>query len=525
MSQNSAFTKLCSELLKPESFDKSFLTTEQISLFSKVSQSDILSELLLPTVKKNNYTLFSYLCENHTNLISHLDNNTGLYNEIAKLKNYNDYFNLLDNYNIKPTYFRLVVSDNIERNRIDPVIDLLKLIKEPKEFNTSDNYLDELVSNFKFERLSQLKGIGFNISDTIEPETQNKIHALSNLKGIYYKENNTNNIVKLFHFYKDNGTSFNELNKYFNEIIFNLPVRAIKELTNELGLHIAESHKKDLVTSLLNNEFDNYSFYRKDGIEKLETIIETGISFSEINKNEYLLQSALEQDGGITFIKYLLDRGASLVKLQQLHNESLINYVVKNTHTINSSVLTLLIENGIKPDNNTLKCLHNIDSLFINNTKLVEKMVIANKDIVADNFYPFSIRTKNININPFSSNITLTHNRRIALNLISHSFLNNASLYKKIHKIVNEQDKINYINQLLPVLEDESSVKKLLNILISDKKFNFSSFISNYDNSKNYISEELYNEFREKSVNHDKKILEQALSHNKKSIQNIKQRL
>ena len=158
MSQNPAFTKLCSELLKTESFDKSFLTVDQISLFSKVSQSDILSELLLPTVKKNNYTLFSYLCENHTNLISHLDNNTGLYNEIAKLKNYNDYFNLLDNYNIKPTYFRLVVSDNIERNRIDPVIDLLKLIKEPKEFNTSDNYLDELVSNFKFERLSQLKG-------------------------------------------------------------------------------------------------------------------------------------------------------------------------------------------------------------------------------------------------------------------------------------------------------------------------------------------------------------------------------
>ena len=77
--------------------------------------------------------------------------------------------------------------------------------------------------------------------------------------------------------------------------------------------------------------------------QKLETIIETGISFSEINKNEYLLQSALEQDGGITFIKYLLDRGASLVKLQQLHDESLINYVIKNTHTINSSVLTLLM--------------------------------------------------------------------------------------------------------------------------------------------------------------------------------------
>jgi len=525
MSQNPAFTKLCSELLKKESFDKSFLTVDQISLFSKVSQSDILSELLLPTVKKNNYTLFSYLCENHTNLISHLDNNTELYNEIVKLNNYNDYFNLLDNYNIKPTYFRLVVSDNIERNRIDPVIDLLKLIKEPKEFNTSDNYLDELVSNFKFERLSQLKGIGFNISDTIEPETQNKIHALSNLKGIYYKENNTNNIVKLFHFYKDNGTSFNELNKYFNNIIFNLPVRAIKKLTNELGLHIAESHKKDLVTSLLNNEFDNYSFYRKDGIEKLETIIETGISFSEINKNEYLLQSALEQDGGITFIKYLLDRGASLVKLQQLHDESLINYVIKNTHTINSSVLTLLMDNDIKPDNNTLTCLYNTDYSFINNTKLVEKMVIANKNIVYDNFYPYSIKTKTINSNPFSTQINVTHNRRVSLNLISSSFLNNASLYKKIHKIVNERAKKNYIEQLLPVIEEESSVKKLLNILISDKEFNFSSFISNYDNSKNYISEELYNEFREKSVNHDKKILEQALSHNKKSIPNIKQRL
>ena len=512
MSQNPAFNKLCSELLHTESFDKSFLTTEQISLFSKVPQSDIISDLLLPAIKKNNFPLFSYLCNNHTTLISHLDNNTELYNEIAKLKNYNHYFNLLDNHNITPTYFRIVVSDNIERNRIEPVIDLLKLIKEPKEFNSSDNYLDELVSNFQFEKLFQLKSLGFDISKTVQPETQNKVHALSNLKGIYYKANNSNNIVKLFHLYNDNGTSFNELNKYFNETILNLPVRAIKELTTELGLHIAESHKKDLVTSLQNNEFDNYSFYKKDGIEKLETIIETGISFAEINQNEYLLQSALENDGGITFIKYLLDKGANLTELQKLHDESLINYVIKNTYTINSSVLNLLIDNGIKPDKNTLKCLQETDSLFINNTKLLEKMVIANKDIVYDNFYPYSIKSKNINSNPFSSTINVTRTTRVSLNLISNAFLNNSNLYKKINNIVNERAKRNYIDQLLPVLEDESSVQKLLNILISDKEFNFSSFISNYDNSKDYISEEIFNKFKEKNINKEKKLLDGVLS-------------
>lgn len=400
--------------------------------------------------------------------------------------------------------------------------DLLKTMPS-KKFRSSDNYLDELVYNFQFDKLSSLKEIGFDITTTIQPETRNIVHVLSNLKGTYYKENNTDNLIKIFHFYKDNGTSFDDLNKYFNEIIFNLPVRAIKELTTGLGFYISESHKNNLIESLHNNYFDNYSLYKKDGIDKLEAIIAAGISFVEMNQNEYLLQSALEQDGGINFVKYLLNKGASLTKLQKLHNESLINYVVKNTYTINNSMITLLLDHGIRPDNNTLNILYQTDSSFIKKTSLVEKMVKSNHNILNLDIFPGkAIIPSRTFTNPPSSSLPGTYivakkTVRFTLNLLSSSYLNNISLFKKLNKLVNRDDKVIYANQLLKVLDTEGKKEDLLNFLLLEKGFNFSSFLNDYDKNiipddPGYISEELFNKFKERSINQEKNLLDNALS-------------
>ena len=74
-----------------------------------------------------------------------------------------------------------------------------------------------------------------------------------------------------------------------------------------------------------------------------------------------------------------------------------------------------------------------------------------------------------------------------------------------------------YANQLLKVLDTEGKKEDLLNFLLLEKGFNFSSFLNDYDKNivpddPGYISEELFNKFKERSINQEKRLLDNALS-------------
>ena len=51
-------------------------------------------------------------------------------------------------------------------------------------------------------------------------------------------------------------------------------------------------------------------------------------------------------------------------------------------------MITLLLDNGITPDNNTLNILYQTDSSFIKKTSLVEKMVKSNHNILNLDIFP-----------------------------------------------------------------------------------------------------------------------------------------
>lgn len=172
-------------------------------------------------------------------------------------------------------------------------------------------------------------------------------------------------ILNYFSDMKKSGSTWKIMNNHFMNMTFFLKTNTIKKIIQEFDFCFNEN-QQNAINNYINTPSNPGDAFRITSAQKrLNFLMQQGLDFDKLNQDQQFLKKALYEYQDRAFIQMLLDKGASVCELDKVQKGSLISNTLHRTGRIQKDTIYLLLENGCKPDCDTL---YFVDKYFRKNS-------------------------------------------------------------------------------------------------------------------------------------------------------------
>lgn len=172
-------------------------------------------------------------------------------------------------------------------------------------------------------------------------------------------------ILNYFSDMKKSGSTWKIMNNHFMNMTFFLKTNTIKKIIQEFDFCFNEN-QQNAINNYINTPSNPGDAFRITSAQKrLNFLMQQGLDFDKLNQDQQFLKKALYEYQDRAFIQMLLDKGASVCELDEVQKGSLISNTLHRTGRIQKDTIYLLLENGCKPDCDTL---YFVDKYFRKNS-------------------------------------------------------------------------------------------------------------------------------------------------------------
>lgn len=161
-------------------------------------------------------------------------------------------------------------------------------------------------------------------------------------------------IINYFNHMKETGSTWKVMNNHFMNIAFYLKTNTLKKTIAEFNFCFLDN-QQTAIDKYINTPSNKGDAFRISSAQKrLAFLIQHGLDFAKLNKNQQFLQKALYEYQNKDFIELLLSHDASLRELNNIQKGRLISNTLYKSEKINKDIIYLLLENSCQPDCDTL---------------------------------------------------------------------------------------------------------------------------------------------------------------------------
>lgn len=503
-----------------------FPTIDDFDAYFRSEKNNIsfFNEHLSAILNVNNLYFLDYMLNRYNEQFATIKHTDKFFIIFSEKKGFENIFSLLYQHNILPQKTDILGNDLLSyffENKNHKAFECLLHLGHEPVFYQINNSLDNAISNMNIDNLIYLKSKGFDITKNI---SHNKVEdqALNTISDCYYSKKDKEKILQLFKLYS-NELTHKELNTYFNKMLFNMHHETIIALKKQHEFFIMPELKNDIIHNCIVDISDTYSLYHKDGIQKLNLILDMGIDFSELNKDERFLKKAIQDCAPLPFIKALVDKGASITQLDSLIPEGIL-YSSTRGSIKHLDYLNYFMTYNVKVNKDLLYHFYRHDLYFAKDKKynrLIENIFLKNEQDY--NFCEFQIyidsekRTRPSSQRRVGSVSFYMGSREAKVNALTYLFYQNEAAFYNILKSLPINDK--NISGLFDTFDaiikcgNQFRAQTLLSQLKKKDPEIFVNYVSNIEH-KNIVDNDYLNQIKAESI----EIMKKQLQKNLKSI-------
>jgi len=482
------------------------------------------SEHLAAILNTDNLYFIDYMLNRYNEQFSTIKHTDKFFIIFSENKGFENIFSLLYQHNILPQKTDILGNDLLsyffEAKNHKAFECLLSLGHEPV-FYQINNSLDNAISNMNIDNLIYFKSKGFDITKNISYDKVED-QALNTIRDCYYSKKDKEKILQLFKLYS-NELTHQELNTYFNKMLFNLHYETIIALKEQHEFFIIPELKNEIMNNCISDISDTQSLYRKDGIQKLNLILDMGINFSELNKDERFLKKAIQDFAPLPFIKALVDKGASITQLDALIPEGIL-YSSTRGSIKHLEYLNYFMTHNVKVNKDLLYHFYRHDLDFAKDKKynrLIENIFLKNEpdyDFCEFQIYIDSEKRTRPSLQRRAGSVSFYMGSREAnVNALTYLFYQNEAVFCNILKslTINEKNISGLFKTFDAIIKcgNQFRAHTLLSQLKKKDPEIFVNYVSNIEN-KDMIDNNYFNEIKAESI----EIMKKQLQKNLKSI-------
>lgn len=507
-------------------------TTEDFDNYfkSKKNNQSFFSEHLSELLRINNFYFTDYMLTRYNEEFQKIKHTDRIFIKASEITGFENIFLLLYKHNILPQKTDIMGHDLLshffETKQHKAFECLLHAGHEPV-FYQINNSLDNAISNMDIDKLIYLKSKGFDLTKNISYDKRQD-EALNTIKDCYFSKKDQTKLIQLFKLYS-NELTHEALNTHFNKMLFNMHYETIIALKENHNFYIIPKLKEQIMHNCAVDNSDTQSLYRKEGIEKLNLILNMGIDFKELNKNERFLERAIKDFAPLPFIKILVNKGASINNLDQSLPDGLLSTHIKRDIE-KVDYLNYFMTHNVQVNNDLLFKFFTRNPDFAKNkkyTRLIENIFLANEpdyNYCEFNIYIDPEKRNKANYQRRANSITFyMGNKQASVNALTYIFYQNPVAFCNILKSLTINDK--NIDDIFDTFDaiikcgNAYRARILLSQLRKKDPLIFSSYVSKIEDKK-IIDDQYLEEIKMESVCIMKEQLQKSLKSIK--IQKVK---
>jgi len=266
-------------------------------------------------------------------------------------------------------------------------------------------------------------------------------------------------VLNYFNDMKKNGSTWKIMNNHFMNMAFFLKTNTLKRVIEEFDFRFTEN-QQNAINKYINTPSNKSDAFRITSAKKrLNFLIQYGLDFDKLNQEQQFLKKALYEYQNTDFMDLILDKGASIYELDKAQNGRLISNTLHNTGRIQKDIIYLLLENGCKPDCDTLYFIdknfrrHSVRDYYIidspSNNSFIKKLFLDTKkdELLFPNI--FSIKP------PFQ------------INMFEYAFYQNKELWNMLLTHHHNLDIDTSLDRILDKVPDTNSRYEILKHVVS----------------------------------------------------------